>query len=184
MVNDSLFHLRTVIPAEREHRSWSAPITPKLCDVTMVIDEGVGPRGSGTKLSDPAGLVGYLWSLKTGLHAVTDRWPRSRLSAHPQIWRRGNTGEFVIPLAIYTRVDEEHLPTNKSTDLSSKAFSSVRQATKVLLVNMWHMTTWRHRSMKVSVAKGSKVPLRKMRQRRCRREQQDRASKNDALAFR
>lgn len=71
-----------------------------------------------------------------------------------------------------------------STDLSSRAFCSVRQATKVPPMNMWHMMTWQHRSMKVSMADGSKVPLREIRQRRCRREQQDRASKNDALAFR
>lgn len=72
----------------------------------------------------------------------------------------------------------------KSTDLSSRTFCRVRQATKVPPMNMWHMTTWQQRSMKVSTADGSKAPPREIRQRRCRREQQDRASKKEVLAFR
>lgn len=71
-----------------------------------------------------------------------------------------------------------------NTHLSCRALSNVRQATKVLSMNMWHMMTWGHRSIKVSAAEGSKVPLREMRQRRCRRVQHDKASKNDAFALR
>lgn len=53
-------------------------------------------------------------------------------------------------------------------DLSRRAFCRVRQPTKVPPINMWHIMTRRHRSMKFSAADGSKVPLREIRQRRCR----------------
>ena len=51
-------------------------------------------------------------------------------------------------------------------------------------MNMWHTQRLGQRATKVSVATGSKVPLREMMQRRFRREQQESASKNDALALR
>lgn len=60
----------------REHLNCWAPITLKHPDeVTMVINVVVEPRGSETKWSGPAVLMGYLWWLRVGLRVVTDRWP-------------------------------------------------------------------------------------------------------------
>lgn len=145
----------------------------------MVTNVEAEPHGSGTKLSDPAVLAGCLWWLEAGLHAAVDKWPHSRLGDHLKICH----GEGINKSQPLT-IDGKYVPTYTNTHLSSRALSKVRQATKVLSMNMWHMMTWGHCSIKVSVADGSKVPLREMRQRRCRRVQQDKASKNDAFAFR
>ena len=153
-------------------------------NVTAVINAVVVPHGSEIKLSDPAVLVEYLWWLRAGPRVVTDKWPHWERSAPLKTWQRKSTKLIWRFIWQGYAVRPSLQKPTTVTDLSSRAFCSVRQATNVPLMNMWHMMTWQHFSMKVSVADGSKVPFREIRQTRWRREQQDRASKKDALAFR
>lgn len=86
--DQSVFHLWILFPGRKKtnnHNCW-APITRNLSgEVTIVINVVVGPHGSGTKLSDPAVLVGCPWWPKADLHAVMDRWPHSGPSAQVKI---------------------------------------------------------------------------------------------------
>lgn len=78
-----LWNVNFISCRKKKHLScWWAPLTQTLSEVTTVINEAVELRGSETKWFDPAALVGCLWWLKAGPHAVKDRWPHWGPSAH------------------------------------------------------------------------------------------------------